>query len=98
MTRLQAIQGRFDDATKGYLEQVVAKLCKFGALVGDDLADDFLSLVAVSDDMAAYLHKGEREKKDGKMVLKPGEVDSNYWSVVTKWVKQVGEGDIEEEE
>ena len=98
MTRVQAIQGRFDDATKGYLEQVVAKLCKFGALVGDDLADDFLSLVAVSDDMAAYLHKGEREKKDGKMVLKPGEVDSNYWSVVHKWVKQVGEGDIEEEE
>ena len=45
-----------------------------------------------------YLHKGEREKKDGKMVLKPGEVDSNYWSVVNKWVKQVGEGDIEEEE
>ena len=55
-------------------------------------ASEFLTLVAVPDDMAAYLHKGEREKKDGKMVLKPGEVDSNYWSVVDKWVKQVGEG------
>ena len=47
MTRLQAIQGRFDDATKGYLEQVVAKLCKFGALIGED---------SVSCDVRSYVN------------------------------------------
>lgn len=96
--RLADIGKRFHDDTKNYLEQIVAKLCKYGSLIGDNMAEDFLELVKmpeldveadadVGPKMNDYLRKGERE------ILRRSRPDGRTYTV--KGALKEGETDSE---
>ena len=96
--RLADIGKRFHDDTKNYLEQIVAKLCKYGSLIGDNMAEDFLELVKMPEldveadaeagpKMNDYLRKGERE------ILRRSRPDGRTYTV--KGALKEGETDSE---